>query len=138
MLAALQTSTWAYPALEALHVIGIALLVGNLVALEVRVFGRAAALPVADLARLSLTIALCGFALAAGTGALMFATQARELLANNAFLTKMGLLLAAGLNAWVFHARASLRRLDTQARLQMAISTALWVAVIVCGRWIAY
>ena len=138
MLAALQTSTWAYPALEALHVMGIALLVGNLVALEVRVFGRAAALPVADLARLSLTIALCGFALAAGTGALMFATQARELLANNAFLTKMGLLLAAGLNAWVFHARASLRRLDTPARLQMVISTALWVAVIVCGRWIAY
>jgi hypothetical protein len=43
MFSALQSLAWAYPALEAVHVVGIALLLGNLVALEFRVFGRAAA-----------------------------------------------------------------------------------------------
>jgi len=138
MFSALQTSTWAYPALEALHVVGIALLVGNLVALELRVFGRAPALPVQALARLSLGLALAGFGLAACTGALMFATQPQELLANAAFITKMCLLAAAGANAAAFHARGSLRRLDALARIQMIVSTALWLAVIFCGRWIAY
>ena len=54
---------WAYPALEVLHIIGIGLLLGNLVLLELRVFGRGAALPVPELARLSLTLVAMGFAL---------------------------------------------------------------------------
>jgi hypothetical protein len=138
MLAALQSHPWAYPALEALHIVGIALLLGNLVALEMRVFGRAVALPIDALARLSLTVALGGFALAAATGLLMFATQPAELLANRSFLWKMGLLAAAGGNAAWFHARCSLSKLDTTARAQMLMSTAIWLAVVFCGRWIAY
>ncbi|AEG93293.1 hypothetical protein [Ramlibacter tataouinensis] len=138
MLAGLQSHPWAYPALEVLHIAGIALLFGNLVLLELRVFGRGAALPAAELARLSLGLALTGFCLAAATGLLMFATQPAELLANRAFTLKMALLFAAGLNAAWFHARGSLRRLDAAARLSMLLSTALWLAVIGCGRWIAY
>jgi len=138
MFGALQSNAWAYPALEALHVLGIALLLGNLVALEMRVFGRAAAIPVAPFARLSLAIALTGFALAACTGALMFATQPGELLANRFFLSKMGLLIAAGCNALWFHWRGSLQRLDGLARAQMLLSTGIWIAVVFCGRWIAY
>ncbi|VWX63109.1 conserved membrane hypothetical protein [Burkholderiales bacterium 8X] len=138
MFAALQSHPWAYPALEALHIIGIALLVGNLIALEMRVFGRAAALPVESLARLSLGIAVCGFGLAAATGSLMFATQARELIANRAFVLKMGLLVLAACNAAWFHGRGSLHKLDTLARIQMLLSTLIWVAVVFCGRWIAY
>lgn len=40
MFAALKTHAWAYPALEVVHIVGIALLLGNLVLLELRVFGR--------------------------------------------------------------------------------------------------
>lgn len=138
MPSGLQSHPWAYPALEALHVVGIALLLGNLVALELRVFGRAPALPIVALARLSLAIALGGFALAATTGLLMFATQSAELLANRSFLWKMALLAAAGGNAAWFHARGSLSKLDVTARVQMLMSTVLWVAVVFCGRWIAY
>ena len=43
MFAALQVHPWAYPALEVVHIAGIALLLGNLVMLELRVFGRAEA-----------------------------------------------------------------------------------------------
>lgn len=135
---ALQDNAWAYPVLEMAHIFGIALLLGNLVLLELRVFGRGAALPVADLARLSLGLALCGFVLLGATGLLMFATQPLELLANRAFNLKMGLILLAGANSAVFHMRRSLQRLDTTARVLMLVSTALWLAVLACGRWIAY
>jgi hypothetical protein len=138
MLGVLQSHPWAYPALEALHIVGIALLLGNLVALELRVFGRVQALPVVALARLSLGLAIGGFALAAASGLLMFATQPAELLANRSFLWKMGLLAAAGCNAAWFHGRGSLSKLDATARVQMLMSTALWLAVVFCGRWIAY
>ena len=134
----LRANPWAYPALESVHVVGIALLLGNLVALEIRVFGGAAALPVQALARLSLRIAAAGFGLAAVSGLLMFATQPSELLANRSFLVKMGLLALAGCNAAWFHARGSLDKLDTTARVQMLMSTAVWLGVVFCGRWIAY
>lgn len=138
MFTALKTNAWAYPALEVVHIVGIALLLGNLVLLELRVFGRGAALPVKDLARLSLSLALCGFVLAAASGLLMFATQPAELLSNRAFTVKMLLLMLAGCNAAWFHGRGSLARLDGLARAQMLASMLVWVAVVACGRWIAY
>jgi len=138
MFADLKTHVWAYPALEVVHIVGIALLLGNLVLLELRVFGRGAALPVRDLARLSLSVALCGFGLAAASGLLMFATQPAELLSNRVFTLKMLLLMLAGCNAAWFHGRGSLARLDGLARAQMLASTMVWLAVVVCGRWIAY
>ena len=136
--AALKASVWAYPALEVLHICGIALLVGNLVLLEIRVFKRGSMLDVKALASLSLAIAGVGFALAALSGLLMFASQAAELLTNRAFTLKMILLILAGCNAAWFHGRASLDKLDALARWQMVFSTLIWLAVITCGRWIAY
>ncbi len=138
MFEGLASHPWAYPALEVLHTCGIALLLGNLVLLELRVFGRAPEIPVAALARLSLGLALTGFALAAASGLLMFATSPAELLANRAFTIKMLLLLAAGCNAALFHSRKSLERLDHTARALMVVSTLIWLAVVACGRWIAY
>ena len=135
---ALATHPWAYPALEAAHVFGIALLVGNLVALELRVWGVARTLPLADLGRLCLSVSLAGFALVVATGVAMFGANPGDLLANRAFTLKMGLVMLAGLNAAAFHARGGLQRPDGVARAQTALSLGLWLAVIICGRWIAY
>ena len=121
-----------------MHICGIALLLGNLVLLELRVFGRGAALDVKALASLSLGVAAAGFCLAALSGLLMFASQAAELLTNRAFTLKMILLMLAACNAGWFHGRGSLDKLDGVARLQMVVSSAIWLAVIACGRWIAY
>ena len=134
----IASSPWAYPLLEAVHVMGIALLLGSLALLELRVWGRAAELPVQPLARLSLGVSLSGFALAACSGLLMFAAAPNELLANRTFTLKMGLLMLAGLNAAWFHARQGLQKLDRTARLQTLLSLGLWAAIIICGRWIAY
>ncbi len=138
MFAELQSHPWAYPVLEMVHIVGIALLVGNLVLLELRVFGRGRELPVQSLARLSLSLAVAGFTAAAASGLLMFASQPAELLANRAFTLKMLLLCLAGCNAAWFHVRRSLERLDGLARALMLLSTLIWLAVIACGRWIAY
>ena len=138
MLTELRSHVWAYPALEIVHITGIALLLGNLVLLELRVFGLGAALPVRALASLSLGLAAAGFSIAAASGLLMFASQPAELLANRAFTLKMLLLLTAACNAGWFNGRASLDRLDLVARVQMVFSTLIWLAVVACGRWIAY
>ena len=138
MFAILKSHVWAYPALEVVHIVAIGLLLGNLVLLELRVFGMGAALPVKPLARLSLGLAATGFCLAATSGLLMFASQPEELLANRIFTLKMLILLVAACNAGLFHARDSLSKMDALARVYMVISTMLWLSVVICGRWIAY
>jgi hypothetical protein len=60
------------------------------------------------------------------------------MLANRAFVWKMGLVMLAGMNAALFHARAGLERLDGVARVQTLASLGLWTGAMICGRWIAY
>lgn len=134
----LASHPWAYPALEVVHIVGIALLLGNLVLLELRVWGAAPALPLRPLARLSLTLVVLGFALIGASGLTMFASQPAELLSNSSFLWKMGVIACAGANAALFHARGGLARADGIARLQTALSLGLWLGAIILGRWIAY
>lgn len=138
MIEALRAHPWAYPALEVVHLFGIALLLGNLLLVELRLFGLARAVPLQALGRAALPLALAGFAIAAASGLLLFATQAADLLANRAFVLKMGLLMLAGCNAAAFHARNGLARGDLAAQLQAGLSALLWLAILACGRWIAY
>jgi hypothetical protein len=137
-LAWIQEHAWAYPALEAAHITGIALLLGSLVVFELRALGAARELPAQALARLALRVALGGFALVAASGLLMFGSQPGELLANRFFVAKLGLVLAGGLNAVLFHWRGGIARLDGVARAQTVLSMGLWLGAIICGRWIAY
>ena len=132
------THAYAYPLLEVLHIVGIAMLLGSLVLLELRVWGFGAALPIGPLARLALPLTLAGFMLAATSGSLMFASQPGDLIANRIFVVKMGLVMLAGLNAASFHARGGVTRVDRMARIQTLLSVGIWLAVIFCGRWIAY
>jgi hypothetical protein len=134
----IATHPYAYPLLEALHIVGIALLLGSLVMFELRVWGFGAELSPPSLARLALPVTLGGFTLAAATGSLMFASQPGDLIANRVFVVKMALVMLAGLNAASFHARGGAARLDRTARVQTLVSVGLWLAVIFCGRWIAY
>jgi hypothetical protein len=87
-----------------------------------------------------------GFALMATSGVLLFVAQPERNAANPAFQAKLVLLLLAGLNVLVFHARVFPRaaawddrpRPPPAAQLCGGLSLALWGAVIVLGRIIAY
>lgn len=143
VLADLQAHPWAYPALEVIHLVGIALLLGNLLVFELRLAGLGAPIPISPLARLALPSAIAGFSLALPSGLLMFATQPVDLLANPAFRLKMLLILLAGLNAVWFHLRDSIGRAaggqtDPTGRLLGLVSLLLWIGVLACGRAIAY
>jgi hypothetical protein len=137
-IAVLRESVWLYPILEIAHIIGIALLLGNLVAFEARVLGAGKNIDLSALARLALPLSVLGFLLAAVSGLTMFATQALELLDNPAFKWKMLFLMIAGGNAAWFHGRGSLKRADGVAKLQVIASFIVWIAVLSCGRLIAY
>jgi hypothetical protein len=129
---------WAYPALEVVHIAGIALLFGGLLVFELCVLGWAPALPVRAVAQLTLPLALVGFGLCAASGLAMFSTQPGELLVNPAFRLKLALIALAGANAAWFHRRGGSGRLDARGRLQALLSLGFWLAVIICGRSIAY
>ena len=135
---AIRVSPWAYPALEALHIVGIATLFGSLLVLELRVFGAGRDLPLKALARLASRTALAGFIIAATSGGLMWSSDATALSANPAFLTKLALITLAGINAALFFLRGSPDRADAAARIQAGASLVLWAAAIAAGRLIAY
>lgn len=124
--------------LEVAHLIGVSLILGNLVLVELRVLGLGKALPVSPLLRLALPVVMIGAILCVMTGLLMFASQASELLANRLFTFKMVLLALAASNAVWFHLRGSVDKLDALARLSASISLALWLSILGLGRWIAY
>ena len=127
-----------YPALEVAHIVGIAMLLGSLLVLDLRVWGQAPELPLRPLARLALRVTLSGFGLVVASGLFMVAAHPAEMLSNRAFLIKLGLVHLAALNAAWFHGRGSLERCDVLARAQTVLSAGIWLAAIICGRWIAY
>mgnify|MGYP002148206731 CR=1 FL=1 len=43
-----------------------------------------------------------------------------------------------GTNAAILHSRGPLDSSSTATRLQAAFSLLIWIAIIICGRWIAY
>lgn len=134
----LRVDPYAYPALETLHIIGLALVFGTVWVVDLAIMGWLRGLEVRQLARRVLPWTLIGFLLAATTGLTMFATNVGDLIANPAFVLKMGLLFAAGTNAAVLHARGAIDASLRTTRLQAGLSILIWVAVIACGRWIAY
>jgi len=133
----LRTSL-AYPVLESLHLIGLATMFGSLLIVDLSLLGAIRKVETAALARAVLPWTGVGFLLAAATGVSMFFARAAELIANPVFLIKMLLVMAAGLNAAWLHSRGPLDVASIQTRIQAALSLAIWLTVIVCGRWIAY
>jgi hypothetical protein len=146
LAAFMRGSPWAYPLTEALHIMGLALLVGAAALFDLRLLGVTNAMPVTLAARHLLRAAHMGLALAALSGLLLFSAAPLEMAANTAFRLKLVLLGAAGLNALRFHLGPfrSVCTWDSHAptppgaRIAALLSLGLWAGVIVCGRLIGY
>ena len=138
---ALRNSTYAYPLVNACHVVGIALLFGGIVPLDLRLAGwRRGAVAVDGLARLLLPVAISGLVIAAVTGLLLFATDARAYADSWLFRAKLALIGAALLNALALR-RIDWRRAEARQRLAAwagVASVLLWLSAIVVGRLIGY
>ena len=126
---------FVYPALEVVHIVGIALLVAALWCSRCA-SGASAGDGARPLARLACrSLSLWGFGLAAASG--WRCSSPDECWPTRAFVVKMGLSSGPGSNALASSSRRRSRRRPA-ARLQTAFSLGLWLAVVVCGRWIAY
>jgi hypothetical protein len=134
----LKTNPYAYPTLEATHIVAIALVFGTLWVVDVRILGGLRTLDMHALTRGVLPWTLIGFALAAITGLTMFVSRVGELVGNPMFIAKICLLFAAGTNAAILHSRGNIDPASTATRAQALLSIAIWIAVIFCGRWIAH
>lgn len=143
---AMRQWLWLYPSVETVHIVGIAVLVGSIAILDLRLLGFSRSLPVRKLAAHVLPWSIASFALILPSGLAMFVAHAGDLIGNPVFAAKICLILLAGANAGVFHAGIfrSAERWDVgvapplAARLAAAASLLLWIAVIACGRLLAY
>lgn len=133
---ALRGSVYAYPLVNAAHIIGIALLVGAIVPLDLRFLGVTRAVEPDRLARALLPVAITGFVIAATAGALLFITRASEYAASPLFLAKLGTIAAALVNAGLLHLAGWRGR--AHLRIAGLASFGLWISAIVLGRLVGY
>lgn len=142
---AIRSSIWMYPAFESAHYVGIALLLGGLIVIDLRLLGVATRMPVPAVVGL-LPLVFAGFAINLLTGTLMFVYGATSYGTNWLFWYKMALIGLAGANALLFKMLARrddgawMHRDRVPASLQIvaALSLLLWTAVLAAGRFMAY
>jgi len=128
----ISESTWGYPVIGAIHVLAIALFGGTVLVTHLRGLGLVPDEVFAGLAQEVRILKVCGFGLAIGTGALLFASGAVRYYDSASFRIKMVLLGVLLLNAIA----ASVRGRNTS--IQSSVALALWAAVIFAARGIAF
>ncbi len=139
-------ATWWFPLMESVHVVSVTLMFGAILMLDLRVLGLAAVrYPVRTMTRELVPWSAAALGIASVTGIAMFITRASAHAVNPAFQIKMLLLVLAGLNVAVFHLMVFPRHIDLSAedvapalRLVAASSIALWIGVMLAGRWIGH
>ena len=142
----IRQSLWLYPTLEIIHILGIVILVGAAFMFDLRLLGFSRNLSVSGLSRHLLPWSRRGLLLIIPSGILLFITNAKALGVDPTFWLKMILLLVAALNAFVFHqfiftiyknSRMN-GKLPFTAKISAFVSILVWIAIIACGRLLAY
>lgn len=143
-ITALRQSWLVYAAVNATHILGIALLVGAIAVLDLRLLGAFRSAPLPAIADALWKTAATGLVLAIVSGALLFAVRPAEYLANPAFLTKLALVAAGAINALVVHRTAAWRTalaghpIAGVLKLTALLSLAIWLSAIFAGRVIGF
>ena len=143
---AMRHSNWAFPTLDVIHTLGIVLVAGTIMLVDLRLLGLGLrGVPIRALVTRIVPATLWGFALMTVSGALLFSSEAVKMYNSQPFRIKMLLLALAGANALVFH-RTVYRNAANwdpaaapfRARLAGLLSLVFWIAIIAAGRAIAY
>jgi hypothetical protein len=136
-----------FPLIESVHVVAICLVVGSILAIDLRLLGLASInRSVSRVTSGILPLTWSAFAVAVASGGLLFISNATKYLENGYFVAKIFLICAAGLNMVIFHGISArdLPRWENEtalplpARLAGGLSILLWVSVVACGRWIGF
>lgn len=140
-----RISLIGYPMMITLHSVGLAIMVGLAVAIDMRLLGKFRSIPFSSL-RTFFTVAWVGFAVNFLSGAALFSSQATSYMTNVPFLLKMAFVLAGA--ATVGYLQAAVARVgdshgaDAVAtggiRTMAIVSIIVWLGATVTGRLIAY
>jgi hypothetical protein len=141
------SGVWAYGVVNLVHILGLATLFGSVLALDLRLLGVWRRVPLAALERPTLTLAACGFIVAAASGVTLLSTNGSEYV-GNPFLglkfSAIGLGLANIVAAQFLPAWRT-RYVEPQAprqrfalRVVGATSLACWLGAVAAGRMIGY
>ncbi len=143
----MTTSWFAFPFIEAFHVIGLALVFGTVAIVDLRLLGvPSTKRPFTEIAAEALRWTWLGFAISVITGLMMFVEKASTYFDNNAFRIKMILLLLAGINMIIFELLIvkTVKNWDVNTRVPLAakiagsLSLLFWTGVIIFGRQIGF
>ena len=136
----LQQSGTAYLFVNAAHILGIGLLLGGILPLDLRLMGWFARAPVEVLGPFLTRVAASGLGLAIVTGAWLFTVNPVEYFGNAAFRWKVLLLAIALVNVGFQHhvTRTNHWKSALATRFSAALSLGLWLGVLVAGRWIGF
>lgn len=140
----MRSSPALYPAVEILHILGFVVLVGSILALDLRLLGWGRAIPIAPMAKLLLPLSRIGFLLAISMGFLLFSADASHVVRNPAFQAKLLLIAAALVNVVIAHAGPWRRvalwhdKAPAGAKVTALVSLLLWLGAVCAGRLIAY
>jgi len=144
-----MTYWWLVPLCKTLHYFSIAVLVGVVSLVDLRIFGVAKALPLRPLQRL-MPWAVAAFLVSAATGyALVRISPANSLgpPVNVAFAAKILCLVLIGLNDVLYFATGLKRQVDmvgagestsASAKIVAGVSIALWIGVVYWSRVLTF
>jgi hypothetical protein len=140
----MRASDRAYPVVNLVHLLGLVLLVGPMLLLDLRLLGAGRQYSLPQVSATLTRWAIAGLLLLLPSGALLFSADAGPLLANPVMQLKL-LLIALGIaNALLFRLLWS-DRLDEwdlvrprAGQLQATLSALCWLATGTLGRLIAY
>jgi hypothetical protein len=135
-------SLLAYPTILTLHTVGMAIVVGTCVVMDLRLLGVAADVPLSALRRAP-RLVWSGFLINAATGFALFTTDAEHKAMQTVFYVKLALIFLAlvtyaRIRKLVFRAPVSVTPISSEAKTLAFISLLLWTGATVAGRLMAY
>jgi hypothetical protein len=138
-----RESIWLFPIIEVVHLLGLAVLGGAILLVDLRLLGIGLhGVPVASLARSARPWLWASLALTIGSGVLLFLSEALKCFENPAFWLKVVFLIVALLFAGLVRPRftreVTAGPVRLGARLAGAVSVLLWTGVAAAGRGIGF
>ena len=136
-----RSSTAGYPSMIALHALGMAIMVGLSLLLDLRILGWFAGIPLQSLRRF-FGLAWVGFGINFISGSALFSAQATSYIVDWVFMTKMGLVVLGAITAGILQPAVANAGASVQVaggtKAVAAIAIVFWIVAIIMGRLTAY
>jgi len=136
-----RASTLGYPSMIALHAVGMAVMVGLSLIIDLRVLGWFAGIPLQALQRF-FGLAWIGFGINFLSGSALFTAQATSYIVDWVFMTKMALVVLGAITAGILQPAIATAgpggQLSGGTKAIAGVAIVFWIVAIIMGRLTAY